>query len=45
MTTYKVTLLIEANGNPRKWLPETIEDSLYDDNEELIEWDITEVEK
>ena len=45
MKTYKVTLLIEANSNPRIWLPESIENSLYDDNEGLIEWDINEVDK
>lgn len=27
---YKVTLYLEANTNPRKWIPETIWESLED---------------
>ena len=45
MTKYKITLLVEANDSPRKWLPEAIAESLYDENEELLDYEIEEVEE
>ena len=44
MTTYKVTLIIKIDGgHPRKWLPETITDSL-EPEEDLLEYNIEELE-
>lgn len=44
MSKYKVEMIVEVNeGHPRKWIPETIEMGL-EDGEEILEWDITEIE-
>jgi|TARA_A100001515_G_scaffold136508_1_gene128325 hypothetical protein len=36
---YKVTLWVEANTNPRKWLPDTIFEAL-DTGEHILDYDI-----
>lgn len=39
---YKVTLYLEANTHPRKWIPETIWESL-DDGEHLLTYRIEQM--
>ena len=36
---YKVTLWVEANTNPRKWLPDTVWEAL-DTGEDILDYDI-----
>ena len=44
MSKYRVEMIVEIKeGHPRKWIPETIEMGL-EDGEEILEWDITEIE-
>ena len=44
MTNYKVTLVIKANTHPRKWLAESIEQALEND-EDILEYEIVEVDE
>ena len=39
MNTYKVWLTIKCEDSPRKWLPETVESALHD-NEDIIDWEV-----
>ena len=39
---YKVTLYLEANTHPRKWVPETIGESL-DDGEDILDYRIEQM--
>ena len=39
---YKVTLLIEADTHPRKWLPEIIWEAL-EDGEDILDYRIEQV--
>lgn len=39
---YQVTLLLKLESNPRKWITDTINDVL-DDDERLLEWDIKQI--
>ena len=41
---YKVTLWIEANTNPRKWLPDTVWEAL-DTGEDILDYDIEQYEE
>ena len=43
MSKYKVEMIIEVEGNPRKWLAESIAEQL-DVGEDILEWDIKEIE-
>ena len=44
MSKYKVEMIVEVKeGHPRKWLPETVAGQLSD-GEDILEWDIKEVE-
>jgi len=40
---YKVTLYLEANTHPRKWIPETIWESL-DDGEDILDYRIEQID-
>jgi len=44
MTKYKATIVFTCDGHPRKWLPEIVEQSLYKEDERLIEWEIEFIE-
>ncbi len=39
---YKVTLYLEANTHPRKWVPETIWEAL-DDGEDILDYRIEQM--
>jgi len=39
---YKVTLYLEANTNPRKWIPETIWEQL-EDGEDILDYRIEQM--
>ena len=39
---YKVTLYLEANSNPRKWIPETIWESL-EDGEDILGYEVEQM--
>ena len=39
---YKVTLYLEANTHPRKWIPETIWEAL-DDGEDILDYRIEQM--
>jgi hypothetical protein len=39
---YKVTLYLEANTHPRKWIPETIYEAL-DDGEDILDYRIEQM--
>jgi len=39
---YKVTLILEADSHPRKWLPETIWEAL-EDGEDILDYRIEQV--
>tara|TARA_Y100000296_G_C5041140_1_gene189928 strand:- start:251 stop:469 length:219 start_codon:yes stop_codon:yes gene_type:complete len=42
---YKVELIVKVNeGHPRKWIIDAITDQL-NDGEDVLEWDITEIEE
>lgn len=41
---YKVTLYLEANTHPRKWIPETIWEAL-DDGEDILNYRIEQYEE
>ena len=41
---YKVTLYLEANTHPRKWVPETIWEAL-DDGEDILDYRIEQYEE
>ena len=43
MSKYKIEMIVEVNGHPRKWIPETVAMSL-EDGENILEWSIEEVE-
>ena len=44
MTTYKITIVMTADSNPRKWLFEAIDDVMdRGQNENILEWHIEEV--
>ena len=43
MNKYKIEMIIEVEGNPRKWLAESIAEQL-NVGEDILEWDIKEVE-
>ncbi len=46
MKTYKVTLIMKVDGgHPRKWLPETITEQLLEPEEDLLEYNIEELEE
>ncbi len=44
MSKYKVTLYLEANTHPRKWIQETIWDVL-DGGEDILDYDIEQYEE
>jgi len=45
MSKYKIEMIIELKeGHPRKWIPQTIEDQLYQKGESILELDIKEIE-
>ena len=44
MAKYKIEMIIEVAGNPRKWVAESIADQL-DAGENILELDIKEIEK
>ena len=39
---YKITLYLEANTHPRKWIPETIWEAL-DDGEDILDYRIEQI--
>ena len=39
---YKVTLWVEANTNPRKWLPDTVWEAL-DSGEDILDYHIEQM--
>ena len=41
---YKVTLWVEANTNPRKWLPDTVWEAL-DSGEDILDYRIEQYEE
>lgn len=41
---YKVTLWVEANTNPRKWLPDTVWEAL-DSGEDILDYHIEQYEE
>ena len=41
---YKVTLYLEANTHPRKWVPDTIFEAL-DTGEDILDYDIEQYEE
>ena len=41
---YKVTLQVEANTNPRKWLPDTVWEAL-DSGEDILDYHIEQYEE
>ena len=43
MSKYKIEMIVEVNGHPRKWIPETVAMSL-EDGEDILEWDIKEID-
>jgi hypothetical protein len=43
MSKYKIEMIVEVNGHPRKWIPETVAMSL-EDGEDILKWSIEEVE-
>ena len=43
MNRYKVTIVIETESHPRKWILETLEQGLYEPNESITEYDIEEL--
>tara|TARA_R100000008_G_scaffold69071_1_gene46380 strand:+ start:459 stop:593 length:135 start_codon:yes stop_codon:yes gene_type:complete len=44
MAKYKVEMIVEVEGHPRKWIPESIAEQLSD-GEDILEWDIKEIEE
>lgn len=44
MSKYKVTLWVEANTNPRKWLPDTVWEAL-DSGEDILDYHIEQCEE
>ena len=44
MTKYKATIVFTCNGHPRHWLPEIVEQSLYEEDERLIDCEIESLE-
>jgi len=42
MSKYKVTLYLEANTHPRKWIPDTIWEAL-DDGEDIFDYRIEQL--
>ena len=44
MAKYKITLTIETDYHPRKWIAETIQDTL-DVNEKFLDWDCELIEE
>ena len=44
MTKYKVEMIVEViDGDPRKWIAETVNDALKD-GEDILEWSVEEIE-
>ena len=43
MKCYLIQIVIETDSYPRKWISEAIDAGLHD-NEDIVEYDITEVE-
>jgi hypothetical protein len=41
-TRYKITLVVDTNVHPRKWIADVINDNLNEE-EELVEWETEEV--
>ena len=45
VSKYKIEMIIELKeGHPRKWIPQTIEDQLYQKGESILKLDIKEIE-
>lgn len=43
MKRYLIQMVIETDSHPRKWIFEAVSSNFYE-NEEIVEYDITEVE-
>ena len=42
MDEYRITIIVKTDTHPRKWIADVINDAL-DNTEELIDWDIQEI--
>ena len=39
---YKITLVVDSDSHPRKWIADVMNENLHED-EELIDWEIVEL--